>query len=943
MLSLADLDRLVRTLTGVYSAQMERLEGQVMFARKLMELYPNERVQWEALIEEAIERVRSELEPGRLDGLQSAIEEAERIMAPIGEMAKQYTIHCVGHAHIDMNWMWSWPETVSVTNDTFSTVDRLMEAYPDFHYIQSQASVYALTEKHHPELFERIRQRVAEGRWEIAASMWVEGDKNMAGGESLCRHLLYTRQYMKERFGLDPEDIPIDWEPDTFGHAHTIPGFLVRGGVRRYYLCRGGEDPKPPVFWWQAPDGSRVLVYKEITWYNGTISPDIGRVLVDFAKQTGLKDGLFVYGVGDHGGGPTCRDLDQALEMDRWPIFPHVKLTTTRTFYEILEQHGDQWPVLDRELNFEFTGCYTSQSNIKRANRLAEASLYEAEATASMAWVLGLKDYPTEAMREGWINTLFCQFHDILPGSGVQATYEYAQGLFQETAARTGMAQTQSLRSIAAGVNTVRLLPERAPTAFDAVDAAIGAGVGEGSGLDGFSSYHSGTDAYRPFVVFNPNAWPRSEVVTATLWDMDVDPQRIVVRDDGGNAFSAQVIEEGDFWGHRFVRVVFPAKNVPGLGYRTYLMYEGDAAAIPGGVRKGEPYVLENDRIKVQLDPLTGGISHLIEQRTGVDLAVKGDPLGGLEYAVERPHGMTAWYIGDIAKRARPLSAATFGWGQVGPYQGTTVSTYKINNSFVTVHTTVKAGDPRVEFVIKATWVERGTPEIGVPMLRFYCPLALEDRTVRYEIPYGHIARDLSDGQEVPSQRWADVTGQTAEGHSAGFTLLNNCKYGHSMLDHTLRLTLIRSTYDPDILPEIGEQEIRLGLLPHGERWGPADAIRFGAAFSHPLKVVGTGVREGNLPTTAGFLTVDTPNVILTALKKAEHEEALILRFYEVEGKDAELTAHITPGLADAFTEAMEVDLLERPWTSNTARYANGELTVTVPAYGITSVKLHKG
>ncbi len=162
------------------------------------------------------------------------------------------------------------------------------------------------------------------------------------------------------------------------------------------------------------------------------------------------------------------------------------------------------------------------------------------------------------------------------------------------------------------------------------------------------------------------------------------------------------------------------------------------------------------------------------------------------------------------------------------------------------------------------------------------------------------------------------------------------------MLENDLRLTLIRSSYDPDILPEIGEQEIRLALVPHDADWGPADCIRFGAAFNHPLKVVGAGIHEGDLPTSAGFLSVDAPNVILTALKKAEHEEALILRFYEVDGKETDLTVHVQPGLADAFTEALEVDLLERPWTPNTARYADGKLTVTVPGHGITSVKLRR-
>jgi alpha-mannosidase len=162
-----------------------------------------------------------------------------------------------------MNWMWPWPETVAVTNDTFTTVLKLMDEFPDFRFTQSQASVYALTKKYNPELFEQIRKRVAERRWEVAAVHWVEGDKNLASGEALAHHLLYTRQFVKEHFGLEPEDSAIDWEPDTFGHAETMPAIVARAGVRHYYMCRGGSFEKPPVFQWEAPDGSRVLVNYE--------------------------------------------------------------------------------------------------------------------------------------------------------------------------------------------------------------------------------------------------------------------------------------------------------------------------------------------------------------------------------------------------------------------------------------------------------------------------------------------------------------------------------------------------------------------------------------------------------------------------------------------------------------------------------------------------------
>jgi len=412
------LRRRLNVATDGVKDSLTRIVSELDFAQKLCELHPEQAGEWRELIDKALSVVQGAVDGG-IPELASAVDEAESVLAPIGATAKTYTVFCAGHGHIDMNWMWSWPETVAVTNDTFSTVDRLMEAYPEFCYSQSQTSVYALVLKHNPALFERIKQRVAEGRWEITASHWVEADKNVSGGESFCRHLLYTRRFMQEHFGLAPEDVPIDWEPDTFGHAHTIPAFLARGGVKRYYHCRSGiGEDRPSVFWWQSPDGSKVLVYKEIgySWYNGRIEPELTTPLFHFCKETGLKSWLNVYGVGDHGGGPTRADIEYARRMNTWPIFPQFQMSTTKPFYELLEQHGDEWPVLDKELNFEFQGCYTTQTRIKMANRFSEQLLYQAEAAASLVWARGGPDYPADRLQEGWINTLFSQFHDILPG-----------------------------------------------------------------------------------------------------------------------------------------------------------------------------------------------------------------------------------------------------------------------------------------------------------------------------------------------------------------------------------------------------------------------------------------------------------------------------------------------------------------------------------------------
>ena len=226
-----------------------RFLAEIDFALDLGKLHPRRRKRWHSLITQAQAMVERAVIADKPELLPGAFRTAEEVLAPIGAIAKQYTLHCIGHSHIDMNWMWSWPETVALTRDTFKTVLKLMDEFSDFCFTQSQASVYAIVCEYSPELLDQIKKHVKEGRWEIAATQWVEGDKNLASGESLARHLLYTRCFLGEHFGLDPEDILIGWEPDTFGHAVTIPSILSRGGVTRYYLCRGGDDEKPPVFW----------------------------------------------------------------------------------------------------------------------------------------------------------------------------------------------------------------------------------------------------------------------------------------------------------------------------------------------------------------------------------------------------------------------------------------------------------------------------------------------------------------------------------------------------------------------------------------------------------------------------------------------------------------------------------------------------------------------
>jgi alpha-mannosidase len=953
----------------------ERLDEELKFAEALLPLHPEQRDAWLKLIEQAKGIMAEAACNPSLDHLAQLVQSAEQVLAPIGKVAKTYHIWCVGHAHIDMNWMWSWPETVAITNDTFTTALKLMDEFPDFCLTQSQGAVYDLVRQYNPELFERIKQRVKEGRWEVVAASWVEGDKNISSGESLARHLQYTRQFMKEHFGLESKDVFVQWEPDTFGHARTIPSIVTQGGVRCYYMCRGGMPGLPAVFWWSAPDGSRVLVNRETDWYNNALGPHAAIKAVKFCTETGLRDWMIVYGVGDHGGGPTRRDLRRRQEMDAWPIFPNFRFAAAKSFFEKLLEQGDRWPTLDRELNFEFAGCYTSQSSIKKANRAGENLMVETELAATLANRAINRAYPAEIIKDAWLDVLFSQFHDILPGSGVRATRDYNQGMFQRLSAAAGMVKTQALRALADAVDT-----SFAPTAErrDELPAhtslAMGGGAGRITDIGGtqavghrtetqqISSAAHVADGPRAVVVFNPCAWDRQEVLTVSVWDADADYtdkaikyRKFIVRDSANQIVPAQPLHSGNYWGHDFVDLAFPA-NVGALGYSAYSIEETATEPTPsapavkaiveteGGWRINQPtgrLALESEHLLVEFDRKTGGIKSLLDKASGWDMACPNDPMALLEYVLERPHGMSAWILADAKKRIFPLEVHSLAVGQNGPHVCTIIASVRIEQSRFDVTYSLQAGSKSVGIEIAGTWLERGGSEIGTPKLLMRFPLNLQKPQGRYEIPFGSIRRDYTDGREMPALRWVDVSGTDGSDGIVGCALLNDCKYGHSLEGNVLRETLIRSSYDPDPLPEMGEHRIHLALVPHVQEASAAELLKQGAAHNHPLIAVNTTVHTGKLPAKPEFVARSlSDNVVLTHVKVAE-TGGLILRLQETAGQGGEAKIQLNPAILGPLKSARIVDLLEKPVTSAPpATLRDAIVSVTVPAMGIVSVEV---
>lgn len=961
------LSNVRRRLVQVPSEQVEkllrRIGVQLEFARTFSEVEGRE--EWIALVESASKQLAGF--NGSEGELQALVLQIEKDLAPIGEAAKKHTIHCVGHGHIDMNWMWSWPETVATTHDTFASVLSLMRQYPEFTYSQSQTSVYALVEKYYPEMFEEIRQRVREGRWEITAVHWVEGDKNLSSGESLCRHMLLTRAYFADRFGLKPEDVPIDWEPDTFGHANTIPSFLSQGAARFYYSCRqgGGMDlpfvgePRPALYHWQAPDGSRVLVNRELSWYNSyvNIGDNIAEPMCRFYRENRLHHWLNVYGIGNHGGGPTRKEIDYYLEIQSWPIYPKLAFSTSKRYFEAVEQEireaGIELPVLQGELNFELTGCFTSQSLIKQANRFGENYCVEAETLAAIARASAGYKAPAGLLTDAWIKVLFNQFHDILPGSGVRETREHAMGQFQEVGAITGSVKRSATGALASQVDTAGMIPatplgdvERELASQDRANTPFVSGAGIGARLTGYSQTCGGGRRFKPYVVYNPCAWTRTDRVTVALYDTGFDPGKIVALDSDGVAHPTFLAQRGKDWDHEKITLSFYAKDVPGLGYRTYLFCEG-FPDVPGPVGHALGYDrLATPALDLGLDRYLPGVVGLRDKRTGRHV---GRVLGAIEYAVEQPRGMTAWVLGGIVGAPERCRASWMDLGGVSYNAGTGVPSGEglcfradhqipvvADSSSVRLTTWVHSAFPRIDFCADLDWREIGTASRGIPSLMVAFDTGFDEPRAIYETPFGWIERDLRGGEEVASLNYVHLWDDRA---GAGLTFVQDCKYGHSLDGSIYRMRLIRSSFDPDHAPEVNQQRVRYAVHVHDQRPSHADLARLGLEWNHPLMVVPANIQQGTAPRVKANATVLTPEAVLHSLKDAHDGNGLTLRLASYATTEIEAQIELSPELLKGRSKAQVVDLMERP-TEGAASIEGSIVSAKIAPRSFVTIKL---
>lgn len=796
---------------------------------------------------------------GLVSEVRKAEEQCRALFEDMREQVKAREVHLIAHAHIDMNWFWSMEETRCIVERDFTTVTSLMDEFPDLRFSQSQAATYQIARERSEALFKKMQEKVKAGQWDITASTWVEGDLNMSAGESLVRHMLYSKEYLMEHFGQFPR---IMWCPDTFGHPDTLPQILKMAGIDRYFHMRIGlgvgshedtgfglitESLQTPAYWWVGQDGSRVLTLNGI--YNRDLDTrGILRVSSRFMDFE-CEKAMLVYGVGDHGGGPTRRDIHWVHEIQDYPTVPTIRFSTTDAYCSLVEGKNYPFPERHGEINFVFDGCYTTHADTKWGNRKSEQALQQAEALALMALPHGYA-YPAEEFTPLWQRTLFGQFHDILDGSGVPDTYDFTNQEYAEVLAQSGGIISSAANALAGA--------DRADGRYMVINA---------SGSEGSA------------VVRIPGAGGMHAAVTE-------DGAACPVQADGGDAL-----------------VYVP--RVPAFGYRTVTLTKGEGAKAGRVKLEGRYYRIDTPFYEVEICKDNGQITTLYDRtrdwyvvrREDIGWRLKKGVLNELKVHVEEPTAMSSWTIGNVRTVHNLLDGAVSEVIADGDAEIRLRFTHTFQDSTIAQDIVLAPSSPVIRFDTRVDWQEWGDFDRDAPMLKaHFTPDVMACKAV-FETPFGVAERHTLD-REVPALTWADLADD-----ERGFALMNDSKYGYKIVGNQMELTLIRSGWLPDPKSDVGQHAFSYAILPHSGDYVKGLVADHAQMLNRPL-VVSPTAKDG----AHSLLSLASDKAVLSGIKRSEDGKAIIARIYNPTGEPAD--ALVRWGFAPTGT-ATWLNLLE--------------------------------
>lgn len=772
--------------------------------------------------------------PAALDCLEAGLK--------VAGAAMDVDIIGIGHAHIDVAWLWTLGQTRRKAGRTFSNVLRMMEQFPDYHFSQSQPQLYQYTEENYPEIFEEIKKRVKEGRWEAMGGTWIEPDCNATGAESLARQFLLGRRYFRKHFG--DVDTPVLWLPDTFGYSWALPQLIKQAGMKYFitHKMSWNQYNQMPyqLLWWQGIDGTKILTHflttpegSELlpfsTTYNGKVSAQqILGTWTNFRQKDVYNELITAYGYGDGGGGPTREMLENIQTFSNLAGAPRVRSGTIREYMERVENEvSTDLPVWNGEFYLELhRGTLTSQARNKWNNRKSEFLLHDAEFLAVLAALVADFAYPYDAFNEAWELICLNQFHDILPGSSITAVYEDSARDYQHIRELGEQAREAALNAIA------RTLPE--DTAVMVINPTSFSGDGLG---------------------FLP------ETVRGDLVDSR-----------NGKAVASQVVEGGTLF------------NLSELeAYTVLALVNGSRSDYSSSLRVRESsdgVVFENHLLTVVFAS-NGDILSIYDKETEREVLAEGRVGNQLLALEDRPLAWDAWdvdiFYDDRVEKIEGLES--FEVVETGPLRACLLIKRRFRNSTIRQKIYFYHNSKQLDFDSHIDWHEQHT------LLKVAFAVDILSPTATFDIQWGNVQRSTHRNTswdwgrfETAAQKWADLS----EGNY-GVALMNDSKYGYDVLDNVMRLSLLKSPTMPDPFADQGEHLMTYSLLPHTEDWRNG-VVRAAYALNDPLIVrsVSGGAGQRN---SHELIAVDAANVVIETVKAAEDGQGIIVRLYENERK----------------------------------------------------------
>lgn len=762
--------------------------------------------------------------------------------------AKKFRFHAIGQAHIDPVWLWPWTEGISVVHSTFrSALDRMKEN-AGFTFTASSAQFYQWIAENDPEMLEEIRSRIDEGRWNVVGGWWVEPDMNIPSGEAMVRQGLYGQLTMQSLLG---HRATVAFNPDSFGHTSSLPQIIKGQGMENYVFMRPGikeKDIPADLFRWKGCDGTEVLTYRIPISYtdNGPVRKRIEQIMAQFRDQP-VKTVMSYYGAGDHGGGATKENIASITTIQGEKDAPVLLFSTPeRYFREIRDDKTLVLPVVDDDLQHHATGCYTAESEIKKNNRLAESALVTGEKISAIGSVAWGCNYPGQEFASAWKRVLFLQFHDSMAGTSVP---EHSQ------AAREGFSYALDI-------------------AHQATYKAVQKLEWQIAAEDPSSQY---------LVAFNPHAW---EVQSNFEYDFNWDSNnQSSAEDENGNPLHHQWTAGSTETGSR--KRVIVKTTIPPLGYRQIRIHKGNPEQVTPGVKVTENS-MENEFIKLSVSP-SGSIG-LFEKVSAREVFLNGET-GCKAVIIADPSDTWSHDIKSFSNITGSFGNATVIKTEEGPLRAILRVKTTYGSSALTIDWIMYAGSSDIEARVTLDWHEH------LKMLKFSFPVNADKPVSTYETPYGFITRE-ANGNEEPGQRWIDVTGNS-EGRTFGLTVFNDAKYGYSINGSDMRISVARSAvyahHNPRVLDmksehiwqDQGIQTFRMLLHHHKDSWRESGVTRLAEEFMSPSILIYQGIHGGKMPKADSFISVDSENVIISAIKQSEDNNDLIIRCVETEGSPA--------------------------------------------------------